>query len=62
MPDIIKLTGHLLADDGILLAMKGQNPIEELAVIDAAYQLIPLTVPGIDAERCLIRIERLKYG
>ncbi|TPQ25594.1 16S rRNA (guanine(527)-N(7))-methyltransferase RsmG [Methylomonas koyamae] len=62
MPDIVKMTGHLLVDDGVLLAMKGQQPVEELAGIDAEYQVIPLAVPGIDAERCLIRIERLKHG
>lgn len=62
MPDIVKMTGHLLADDGALLAMKGQQPVEELAGIDAEYQVIPLAVPGVDAERCLIRIERLKHG
>ncbi|WNB76074.1 16S rRNA (guanine(527)-N(7))-methyltransferase RsmG [Methylomonas koyamae] len=62
MPDILQLTGHLLAEDGVLLAMKGQQPIGELAGIGAEYQVIPLAVPGIDAERCLIRIERLKHG
>ncbi len=62
MPDIVKITGHLLADDGVLLAMKGQQPVEELVGIDVEYQVIPLAVPGIDAERCLIRIERPKHG
>ncbi|ANE53800.1 16S rRNA (guanine(527)-N(7))-methyltransferase RsmG [Methylomonas sp. DH-1] len=62
MPDIVKMTGHLLAEDGVLLAMKGQQPIGELAGIGAEYQVIPLAVPGVDAERCLIRIERLKHG
>ncbi|BBL56475.1 16S rRNA (guanine(527)-N(7))-methyltransferase RsmG [Methylomonas koyamae] len=62
MPDIVKMTGHLLAEDGVLLAMKGQQPVDELAGIGAEYQVVPLAVPGIDAERCLIRIERLKHG
>ncbi|OAI18999.1 16S rRNA (guanine(527)-N(7))-methyltransferase RsmG [Methylomonas sp. MED-D] len=62
LPDIVALTGHLLAEDGILLAMKGQNPRDELAGIDAETQLIPLTVPGIDAERCLIRVQGIKHG
>lgn len=62
MPDIVKMTGHLLAGDGVLLAMKGQQPLDELAGIGAEYQVVPLAVPGIDAERCLIRIERLKHG
>lgn len=62
IPDIVKMTGHLLAEDGALLAMKGQQPVEELVGIGAEYQVIPLAVPGVDAERCLIRIERPKHG
>lgn len=62
LPDIINLTSHLLTDDGVLLAMKGQTPDDELAGIDAPFQVIPLQVPGIEAERCLIRIERCKHG
>ncbi|MGZ4958614.1 MAG: 16S rRNA (guanine(527)-N(7))-methyltransferase RsmG [Methylomonas sp.] len=62
MPDILKLTGHLLADDGLLLAMKGQQPDQELAEISSAYSVIPIKVPGIDAERCLIRLERHIHG
>lgn len=62
LPDIVKLTSHLLAEDGVLLAMKGQTPSDELAGIAGTCQVIPLRVPGIDAERCLIRIERFKHG
>lgn len=62
LPTIMALTGHLLADSGMLIAMKGQVPHDELLGIADAYELIPLTVPGIDAERCLIRIERPQHG
>ncbi len=62
LPDIIKLTGHLLTENGVLLAMKGQTPSDELAGINTVSQVIPLHVPGIDAERCLVRIERIKHG
>lgn len=62
LPDIVRLTGHLLAENGVLLAMKGQMPSEELTGIAADCRIIALQVPGIDAERCLIRIERLKHG
>lgn len=62
MPDILKLTGHLLADDGLLLAMKGQQPDQELAEISSAYSVIPIKVPGIAAERCLIYMEKQKNG
>ncbi|MBS3965034.1 MAG: 16S rRNA (guanine(527)-N(7))-methyltransferase RsmG [Methylomonas sp.] len=60
LPSMVDSTRHLLADNGVLLAMKGQTPHDELAAMAADYQLIPLTVPGVDAERCLICIERLK--
>ncbi len=62
LPDIVCLTGHLLAENGVLLAMKGQMPSEELAALNIVSQVIPLHVPGIEAERCLIRIERFKHG
>ncbi|AEG02855.1 16S rRNA (guanine(527)-N(7))-methyltransferase RsmG [Methylomonas methanica] len=62
MADILALTGHLLADDGILLAMKGQIPQQELAEIRLQHTVIPLAVPGIDAERCLICLEKNKHG
>jgi 16S rRNA (guanine527-N7)-methyltransferase len=62
MADIINLTGHLLADDGVLLAMKGQQPDAELAELTAAYSVIPIITPGINAERCLIRVEKPEHG
>ena len=62
MGDILQLTGHLLADEGVLLAMKGQMPEQELVVLSAEYSVIPLVVPGINAERCLIYMEKDKHG
>lgn len=51
-------TARLLKPDGAWLAMKGQYPARELAALDKyfAYTVTPLTVPGLDAERHLIRI------
>jgi 16S rRNA (guanine527-N7)-methyltransferase len=57
LQDIMRLTRHLLDKQGILLAMKGQKPDEELTNIDAQYSIISVNVPGVEAERCLIRIE-----
>ncbi|MDO9105762.1 MAG: 16S rRNA (guanine(527)-N(7))-methyltransferase RsmG [Methylovulum sp.] len=63
LPDIIKLTAHLLAKEGVLLAMKGQNLNAELAQlsgnVSAKTTVIPVRVPGIEAERCLVRIRSL---
>jgi 16S rRNA (guanine527-N7)-methyltransferase len=56
LPEIVQVTRHLLAQRGILLAMKGRPPDEELAQIAAGYSLHTLHVPGIDAERCLVQV------
>jgi len=59
LADIVRLTAHLSALNGVLLAMKGQNPELELAEIttDAQTTIIPITVPGVAAQRCLIKLE-----
>ncbi|MEN9479308.1 MAG: hypothetical protein RLZZ298_703 [Pseudomonadota bacterium] len=53
----ISLTRHLLAPDGRWLAMKGVRPDDELKALPAditVEAIIPLTVPGLEAERHLI--------
>ena len=53
----IDLTHHLLAPGGRWLAMKGVRPDSEIAALPAdivVEQVIPLHVPGLDAERHLI--------
>ena len=53
----VDLTRHLLAPDGRWLAMKGVRPDDEIAALPAdvvVEQIIPLHVPGLDAERRLI--------
>jgi len=58
LSDIVQLTAHLLNKDSVLLAMKGQVPdVPELE--SAITTLIPVNVPGITAERCLVRIQLL---
>ncbi|WP_333877044.1 16S rRNA (guanine(527)-N(7))-methyltransferase RsmG [Methylobacter sp.] len=57
LPDIVKLTAHLLSNDGVLLAMKGQNLDAELAEITARKSVISVNIPGADVERCLVRIQ-----
>ncbi|WP_031434352.1 16S rRNA (guanine(527)-N(7))-methyltransferase RsmG [Methylomarinum vadi] len=58
MENIIDLTGHLLADNAVLLAMKGQVPEQELMQLTENYTVIPIEVPGITAQRCLVQIKR----
>ena len=51
------LTRHLLAPGGRWLAMKGIHPDDEINTLPAdivVNQIIPLHVPGLDAERHLI--------
>ena len=53
----VELTRHLLAPSGRWLAMKGVRPDDEIAALPADIvvdQIIPLHVPGLDAERHLI--------
>ncbi|KAB2927516.1 MAG: 16S rRNA (guanine(527)-N(7))-methyltransferase RsmG [Dechloromonas sp.] len=53
----VELTRHLLAPGGHWLAMKGIRPDDEIAALPAdivVEQIIPLHVPGLDAERHLI--------
>lgn len=53
----ISLTRHLLAPGGHWLAMKGVRPDAELQALPAdivVEAIIPLAVPGLDAERHLI--------
>ena len=55
LEDIMRLTTHLLNNEGVLLAMKGQIP--DVSMLEAAKtELYPLSVPGIEGERCLVKI------
>ncbi len=50
---------HLLAPEGILLAMKGpepENEISELSAKAVSTRIIPLVVPGITGGRSLVQI------
>jgi 16S rRNA (guanine527-N7)-methyltransferase len=48
-------TRHLLAENGEWMAMKGKAPKDEIAALTAvATEIEPLTVPGLEADRCLV--------
>ena len=62
LPLILELGGHLLTPTGRLLAMKGVQPVDEIAALPAGWQLVashPLHVPGLGAERHLVEVGRL---
>ena len=57
LPEFLKLAGELCADGGVVAAMKGVYPDEELAQLPANFQLmrtLPIKVPGLSAERHLV--------
>ena len=59
---ILAMGGHLLRPGGRLLAMKGRVPDEEIAVLPPEYRHVathPLAVPGLEAERHLVIVEKL---
>lgn len=57
LSDFVTLTKHLLHPKGYLLAMKGQYPTEELQLVDADVNVEKLHVPGLDAERHVVKIQ-----
>jgi 16S rRNA (guanine527-N7)-methyltransferase len=61
LPLILELGGHLLKPEGRLLAMKGVYPADEIAALPAGWEVAashPLRVPGVDAERHLVVVQR----
>jgi 16S rRNA (guanine527-N7)-methyltransferase len=59
LAEFVTLAGRLCAADGVIVAMKGVYPYEELAQLPQGYRVedvIPLHVPGMDAERHLVRV------
>ncbi len=61
LAEMLRWGGHLLAPDGIWLAMKGKRPADELPGVPAAFALRSmhaLQVPGLDAERHLLVLGR----
>ncbi|NMF89663.1 16S rRNA (guanine(527)-N(7))-methyltransferase RsmG [Aromatoleum petrolei] len=61
LADFVGLTQHLLRPGGRFLAMKGVYPHDEIARLPADFRIVeavPLTVPGLGAERHLIIVEK----
>jgi len=58
LDDIMSLTEYLLQPEGVLIAMKGQNPEAELIKMNRAYTVGFIDLPGVEAERCVLRIKK----
>lgn len=62
LADFVALTDHLLADQGEWLAMKGRASEEELMDLPSVVRMVErrvLTVPGDEASRHLLRLQRV---
>lgn len=57
LADFVALTRAMLAPGGAWMAMKGRVPDDEIAALPAdieVFHVEQLTVPGLDAQRCLV--------
>ena len=65
LADMLGWGGHLLAAHGSWLALKGRYPQDELAALPPGFaveRILPLQVPGLDAERHVVVIKRVRNG
>jgi 16S rRNA (guanine527-N7)-methyltransferase len=61
LDDFVRHAGSLCAPGGRLLAMKGQYPEQEIAEIPRSWRVVAvprLTVPGLDANRHVVILQR----
>jgi 16S rRNA (guanine527-N7)-methyltransferase len=61
LSDFVTLTRDLVSPAGCWLAMKGRRPDDEIAALPPdvrVFHVERLTVPGLDAERCLIWLKK----
>ncbi|WP_372882547.1 16S rRNA (guanine(527)-N(7))-methyltransferase RsmG [Psychromonas sp.] len=59
LQDMLFWCKHLPNKNGHFLALKGQFPEQEIAALDQQFEFIesiPLQVPQLDGERCLVKI------
>jgi 16S rRNA (guanine527-N7)-methyltransferase len=57
LADFVNWSGGALVQGGVWLAMKGKHPADEIAALPTGVQMFhveQLTVPGLDAERCIV--------
>ncbi|OYT98371.1 MAG: 16S rRNA (guanine(527)-N(7))-methyltransferase RsmG [Burkholderiales bacterium PBB1] len=57
LADFTRLSRAALASKGVWMAMKGKTPADELSALPQdieVFHVEPLSVPGLNAERCLV--------
>lgn len=65
LADFVKLAGHLCAPDGVMIAMKGLYPHEEIAQVPSCWKVETssrLVIPQVEAVRHLVLLRRLMAG
>ena len=61
LANFVNWAGHLLADKGVMIALKGQMPKEEIEQLPAGWKIgriEPVVVPGMDVQRHLLWLVR----
>jgi len=62
LQDMLFWCKHLPNENGHFLALKGQFPAQEVAALDKEFEFItsiPLQVPNLEGERCLVKVKRI---
>jgi 16S rRNA (guanine527-N7)-methyltransferase len=57
LADFTAWTRQALSPAGVWLAMKGKRPDDEIRALPASVKVFhvePLSVPGLNAERCIV--------
>jgi 16S rRNA (guanine527-N7)-methyltransferase len=57
LADFVQLTRRHLKPNALWMALKGKTPRDEIAALPAdvdVFHVEPLTVPGLNAERCIV--------
>lgn len=61
LKDFVDSAGRLCADEGVLLAMKGVHPHDEIGRLPVGYvvaAVVALNVPGVESQRHLVVIKK----
>jgi 16S rRNA (guanine527-N7)-methyltransferase len=64
-PDFVTGSRSALAEGGVWMAMKGKHPQGEIDTLPAdvsVFHVEPLTVPGLDVERCMVWMRPVQTG
>ena len=65
LPDFVTWSRSALAEGGVWMAMKGKHPQGEIDALPAdvsVFHVEPLTVPGLDVERCMVWMRPVQTG